>query len=148
MRLINVTTLELEESKPDRISPFAILSHTWGDEEVSYSDMINPDRTLLTGKHGYQKIVEFCDFVKNQNESHDPHESRPCLSPDYVWVDTCCIDKTSSAELSEAINSMCFWYSISEFCVAYLSDYVHRPDVRGYSPMEDSRWFTRGWTLQ
>lgn len=148
MRLINISTLELEESKPDRIPSFAVLSHTWGDEEVSYSEMINPDRTLLTGKHGYQKIVEFCEFVKQENEKRDPDESRPHLRLDYVWVDTCCIDKTSSAELSEAINSMYFWYSISDFCVAYLSDYVHMPEVRGYPPMGDSRWFTRGWTLQ
>ncbi|KAL5905981.1 hypothetical protein ACKVV1_010394 [Pyricularia oryzae] len=32
----------------------------------------------------------------------------------YVWVDICCIDKTSSAELSEAINSMFRWYEMDK----------------------------------
>lgn len=73
----------------------------------------------------------------------------------YFWVDTCCIDKTSSAELSEAINSMFRWYQDAERC------YVYLPDVSVSTPAGDdefcrrwkpafkrSRWFTRGWTLQ
>ncbi|OIW27820.1 hypothetical protein CONLIGDRAFT_551906, partial [Coniochaeta ligniaria NRRL 30616] len=59
----------------------------------------------------------------------------------YVWIDTICIDKSSSAELSEAINSMFKWYRNAAICYAYLSDV---PQVR----LEYSRWFTRGWTLQ
>jgi hypothetical protein len=60
----------------------------------------------------------------------------------YFWADTCCIDKTSSAELSEAINSMYHWYQEAEVCYAYLADAPSRSEFR------DSRWFTRGWTLQ
>jgi hypothetical protein len=41
---------------------------------------------------------------------------------DYIWIDTCCIDKTSSAELSEALNSMYRWYEEAEECYAYLAD--------------------------
>lgn len=67
----------------------------------------------------------------------------------WVWVDTCCIDKLSSAELSEAINSMHAWYKRAYICYAYLADVSSHPPVQ-----EDdtsfcrSRWFTRGWTLQ
>ncbi|CAG8978176.1 hypothetical protein HYALB_00011492 [Hymenoscyphus albidus] len=60
----------------------------------------------------------------------------------YIWVDTCCIDKTSSAELSEAINSMFLWYRNAEVCYAYLSDVDEDSELSG------SLWFTRGWTLQ
>lgn len=60
---------------------------------------------------------------------------------EYVWIDTCCIDKTSSAELSEAINSMFAWYQEAKVCYAYLFDVPDRP-------LKASRWFTRGWTLQ
>jgi hypothetical protein len=37
-----------------------------------------------------------------------------------VWIDTCCIDKRSSAELSEAIDSMYRWYEAVKECYAYL----------------------------
>ncbi|KAE9371893.1 hypothetical protein N431DRAFT_317458, partial [Stipitochalara longipes BDJ] len=67
----------------------------------------------------------------------------------YVWVDTCCIDKSSSAELSEAINSMWYWYGQSRRCYAYLSDVPVGINVAtGASAFSRSRWFTRGWTLQ
>ncbi|GKZ85257.1 hypothetical protein AnigIFM56816_011023 [Aspergillus niger] len=61
---------------------------------------------------------------------------------EYVWTDACCIDKTSSAELSEAINSMYHWYQEAEICYAYLAD------TRSEGEIAKSRWFTRGWTLQ
>ena len=64
----------------------------------------------------------------------------------WIWVDSCCIDKTSSAELSEAINSMFNWYRDSEVCYAYLSDVVSIQE-EGYG-FGISKWFTRGWTLQ
>ena len=61
---------------------------------------------------------------------------------EYIWIDTCCIDKSSSAELSEAINSMFKWYQNSSLCLAYLSD-VSLSDL-----VTESMWFMRGWTLQ
>jgi hypothetical protein len=64
---------------------------------------------------------------------------------EYVWIDTCCIDKTSSSELSEAINSMYKWYQEAEVCYVYLADVF--PDI-STSSFAKSRWFTRGWTLQ
>jgi hypothetical protein len=61
----------------------------------------------------------------------------------YVWIDTCCINKNSSSELSEAINSMFSWYRNATMCIAYLGDVSFETDG-----LEDSLWFTRGWTLQ
>jgi hypothetical protein len=77
----------------------------------------------------------------------------------YCWIDTCCIDKSSSAELSEAINSMFRWYKESSICYVYLGDVNentnhvddatrHTSTSSRFPTLEQSRWFTRGWTLQ
>jgi len=60
----------------------------------------------------------------------------------HFWVDTCCINKESSAELSEAINSMYAWYRDTDVCYAYLHD------VHNKAEFQNSRWFSRGWTVQ
>ncbi|RYP72558.1 hypothetical protein DL770_007938 [Monosporascus sp. CRB-9-2] len=90
------------------IPPYAVLSHTWGrdGEEVTFQELMEK-----RGKHkiGYEKIV-FC----GQQAQRDGLQ--------YFWVDTCCIDKTSSAELTEAINSMFDWYRKAERCYVYLAD--------------------------
>lgn len=132
MRLINTRTLKLEEFNEVNRPPYAILSHTWGDEEITFQQM-QGDTSQLARKAGYQKIVGTCNVALRSNLK-------------YAWVDTCCIDKTSSAELSEAINSMFRWYEDAEICYAYLPG-VHRP-FDGYHTILNSRWFTRGWTLQ
>ncbi|EJF57898.1 hypothetical protein DICSQDRAFT_173520 [Dichomitus squalens LYAD-421 SS1] len=67
----------------------------------------------------------------------------------YIWIDSCCIDKVSSSELSEAINSMYAWYGDADICHTYLADVPpgdapHSED----SSFRESRWFRRGWTLQ
>jgi hypothetical protein len=72
----------------------------------------------------------------------------------YMWIDTCCIDKSSSAELSEAINSMFSWYRNADICYVYLSDVAGKPDTERTTvlgqdgSLQKSRWFTRGWILQ
>lgn len=69
----------------------------------------------------------------------------------YAWIDTCCIDKSSSAELQEAINSMFLWYAESSQCYALLEDFEtdnDRPEPKAQHELTESRWFTRGWTLQ
>ena len=112
----------------DNIPPYAILSHTWGadSEEVTFQDIVKGGGK---SKLGYEKI-QFCG----------EQAAKDNLA--YFWVDTCCIDKTSSAELSEAINSMFNWYARSECCYAYLVD------VHTVSGIGRSRWSTRGWTFQ
>ncbi|KAL6401311.1 Vegetative incompatibility protein HET-E-1 [Ilyonectria robusta] len=129
MRLINAATVQLEEFYGDAIPEYAILSHRWLDEEVSLQDL---QSGAGTSKAGYRKIQLCCEQAVRDGLS-------------YAWVDTCCIDKTSSAELTEAINSMYAWYRESAVCYAYISD------VTGSSAddtLEKSAWFTRGWTLQ
>lgn len=143
MRLLSVETLQLETfSNEATTPPFAILSHTWGDDEVTLQDLHLPPGAL-SAKRGWQKIVGFRDALL----AHPQLLGEPIR---YIWVDTCCIDKTSSAELSEAINSMFRWYRNAVCCFALLSD-VTAPDEDGARVGEDfeaSRWFTRGWTLQ
>jgi len=132
MRLINTSTLELAEFYDSDIPNYAILSHTWGKEEVSYQEWSNKSSLH---KAGYKKIEDFCKIC-HQNQF------------EWAWVDTCCIDKTSSAELSEAINSMYRWYR-GRVCYAYLVDVPHNDFIQfGDSTFRSSRWFTRGWTLQ
>lgn len=131
MRLINIRTLELEEYFGDKIPRYAILSHTWGEEEVSYQDWQNVNQR--SAKKGYQKIRACCDVARG-------------FPIDHLWVDTNCINKESSAELTEAINSMFDWYQRSAICLVYLEDFeYHDVDLEG---LERCRYWTRGWTLQ
>ncbi|KAF5554913.1 beta transducin [Fusarium napiforme] len=138
MRLINVETLELESFTDEyggSIPTYAILSHVWTSEEVSLQQMsgLSP---LTEQSKGYRKIVDFCAKAKAEGF-------------EYGWIDTCCIDKTSSAELSEAINSMFQWYRKSAACYVYLNDVSSAENPRSWdSRFRKSRWFTRGWTLQ
>ncbi|KAI0114015.1 heterokaryon incompatibility protein-domain-containing protein [Nemania sp. FL0031] len=144
MRLLDVDSLAICEFTEDHVPPYAILSHKWGEEEVTFKDMI---KGIAKGLKGYQKISECCKLA--------------ALDGFEYWIDTCCIDKRSSAELSEAINSMFRWYQESMVCYAYLED-VRKED--GWDSSDDinhgqaekvppptfysSKWFTRGWTLQ
>lgn len=100
MRLLNSSTIQLEEFSADGIPAYAILSHTWQEEEVLFMDM---ERGRAEGMAGYQKLQNSC-----AQTAADGHH--------YVWIDTCCIDKSSSAELSEAISSMYSWYQKAEIC--------------------------------
>jgi hypothetical protein len=129
----------------DKIPPYAILSHTWGDdnEEITFGDIEKDSGKTKIGTTGYGKI-QFCA----EQASHDKLQ--------YFWVDTCCIDKSNSSELSEAINSMFHWYRNAYICYVYLSDFAvpsaNTDDESRPPPWESdflkSRWFTRSWTLQ
>ena len=130
MRLLHTTTLELHDFIGDSIPQYVILSHTWGEGEVSFQDIINGDPKHKS-KPGYAKLLGACNQAVR-----DAFE--------WIWIDTCCIDKSSSSELQEAINSMYLWYQSARICYIYLSDVSdhHAP------AWEKCRWFTRGWTLQ
>ena len=152
MRLLHSETYEVEEfiiAPP----PYAILSHTWGEEEILFQE-ITENLPRAKSRKGFLKIEGCCRQARL-----DGYE--------WVWIDTCCIDKTSSAELSEAINSMFQWYRDAQVCYAYLCDVPHLETgpflgsdnidavfpIPGILAMERvtfkaSRWFTRGWTLQ
>lgn len=141
MRLLSSITVTQEEFAPDDIPPYAILSHTWGksEDEISFADM---QRGGFEHKKGYYKLSNACKQAYERGL-------------EWIWVDTCCIDKSSSAELSEAINSMYKWYEQSVVCFVYLEDVaLTRPSGKTLkravikSAIQDCRWFTRGWTLQ
>jgi hypothetical protein len=128
----------LTEFIGDAIPRYAILSHTWSadHEEVTLADL---EKDMDTTKAGYRKL-EFCAHQAAKDGLR------------YFWVDTCCIDKSSSAELAEAINSMFAWYHQAARCYVYLSDVSTTSDTPAQphwsQAFKQSRWFTRGWTLQ
>lgn len=121
---------------------YAILSHTWGpdEEEVTFKDVC--EGTGLK-KNGYKKIL-FCG------------KQAAADNLGYFWVDTCCIDKYNLTEYAEAINSMFRWYRDASICYVYLEDVLRDDRVQINEPprstwkmaFRNSRWFTRGWTLQ
>lgn len=129
--------------------PYAILSHTWGKSE-DYEDIVFDDipssetfarfldeetqlkrwRGAVSKKNaGFSKIANACRIARG-------------MELDYIWIDSCCIDKSKSAELNQSINSMFRWYKNSDRCIVYLEDL--EPD----GELEQCRWFKRGWTLQ
>ncbi|OTA52521.1 HET-domain-containing protein, partial [Hypoxylon sp. EC38] len=129
MWLINTDTFELERWDNYEKGSYAILSHTWEDDEVSFQEF--QDLESSRKKKGFDKIERTVLMARDRNLK-------------FAWVDTCCIDKTSSAELSEAVNSMYKWYDDSAVCFVHLSDLYSKLDTQ----FKDCRWFTRGWTLQ
>ncbi|EJT75546.1 hypothetical protein GGTG_05479 [Gaeumannomyces tritici R3-111a-1] len=170
IRLINTETLQMKMFFGESVPEYAILSHTWVEgEEVDFQEMARyggaldrgdstnsegvctcacPCQSLISDivrrRPGHEKIVRICRLARERNI-------------DWAWVDTCCIDKSSSAELSEAINSMYRWYNRAKVCFVFLADLDLDPesDLASYSEpteLEEAlgrcRWFTRGWTLQ
>ncbi|PYH59420.1 HET-domain-containing protein [Aspergillus niger CBS 101883] len=131
MRLLNTYLSDtqdfvIQEFLDYELPPYAILSHTWGKEEFTYQEV---NTASAKEKSGFEKITQCCSIARADGYK-------------YIWIDTCCIDKTSSAELSEAINSMYLWYQKAEVCYAILED------VRSEEEIAQSKWLTRGWTLQ
>jgi hypothetical protein len=112
MRLLNVDTLKLETFYEPHVPRYAALSHTWGKEEVLFQDIEAGQRDR-----------------KNWTKIYRSASTAQVLGWKYIWIDTCCIDKTSSAELSEAINSMYRWYLKCDVCIAYLEDVSLESDL-------------------
>ncbi|KAH7358237.1 heterokaryon incompatibility protein-domain-containing protein [Plectosphaerella cucumerina] len=137
MRLLHTRTYQLETFLGTDIPPYAILSHTWGQDEFVFEDLKVPIADQLDNpKRGLRKVLQSCALAIKDGL-------------DYVWVDTCCIDKSSSAELSEAINSMFAWYRDSSNCYVWLEDVTLGEGAQGrLGDFDASNWFRRGWTLQ
>lgn len=137
IRLIETSSLRMKVFVGDKIPEYAILSHTWSeDSEIDFREMQeiveNPAHPARQ-RSGYHKILKTCEIARTANIKH-------------VWIDTCCIDKTSSAELSEAINSMFKWYRNAKICYAYLFDLPVGCDTR--TTIGLCRYWLRGFTLQ
>lgn len=138
-----------------RGQPYAILSHRWTDDpnqEVLFADIEEVDELRFgEGQNEYHNIIRNTQYV-GSHPGYKPGfrkvqgAARQALKDGfaYIWVDTCCIDKNSSAELSEAINSMWTWYKVSGVCYVYLADVTDLTE----SEFGKSSWWTRGWTLQ
>ena len=137
MRLINTQTHQLESfDNWDTVPPYAILSHTWEQKEILFCDIMPTPTKATRKKQGWSKILGASAEAEK-------------LGIFYLWVDTCCINKESSAELSMSINSMFAWYRDARVCFAYLGDFSGNKDSDdGGTSFDSSRWWTRGWTLQ
>jgi len=198
MRLLNVDTLKLESyHHAEKTPPYAILSHVWEEQEVTFQDIDEPflGQEFRELQHRFKELEKKFDDIRHLVDStihispnaSDQSVGSPVESVShesdklpatryktsaldrakrlkgwsklegccqeaarfglhYVWIDTCCIDKSNSSELSEAINSMFAWYRDAELCFAYLSD---RDTVKdAFDVSNPSKWFSRGWTLQ
>ncbi|KAL1891957.1 hypothetical protein Sste5346_007301 [Sporothrix stenoceras] len=152
MKLLDCLTKQIVEFVQD-VPKYAILSHTWEDGELTFALITQAKDALRKGKS--------CDVTKRQGWPKIHWACEQALKDNiyYLWVDTVCIDKTSSAELSEAINSMYAYYRKAAVCYVYMYDVCNGTSLLstpGHGacstnrvvPFEKSRWFLRGWTLQ
>ena len=137
MRLLKTDTLDFLPEREKQSGKYAIFSHTWGKDEVIFADLSNGNPE---SKPAYDKVKSACRRAAADNYS-------------YIWIDSCCIDKSSSADLSEAINSMYVWYQQADICYAYLADVDASTDTdiqttEFRNRLAKAAWFKRGWTLQ
>jgi len=138
MRLINTKSLELQLFDACRAPDYVILSHRWGDEEILFEDITigglsNPNLPARK-KQGFSKVDGACALADRDGY-------------DWIWIDSCCINKSSSAELQESINSMWNYYKDSNICYVYMMD-VADSEAGWDRRFQTSLWFTRAWTLQ
>jgi hypothetical protein len=170
MRLLHASNLTMHEFYGDNIPEYAILSHRWENEEVTFQDFRDGKGPKMAGwskvtgccaqamLDGWEYVVSYLSIFLEGSDMNLFYTIRMSWDSKtfqanhklYQWIDSCCIDKSSSAELSEAINSMFRWYEESQVCYAYLSDVRNAsedPSSRD-SDFLMSKWFTRGWTLQ
>lgn len=169
----------LVKAEGDNIPPYAILSHTWGadEEELDFLDVVTAGglygrRTNRTGHGVDHKLVRSEDLTPSERAAAITFAKAKgayckalfCATQakkdglEYCWIDSSCIDKRSSAELSEALNSMFRWYQEAAKCYVFLSDFpTLEHDLSKIRPesweseyqlaLQNCRWFTRGWYL-
>jgi hypothetical protein len=152
MWLLHSRQLRLEQLFDSDIPEYTILSHRWEDHEVSYQKLLevikpSPIHALLDTTPGTLDNPQFAKIQKCRDKAIKQNFQ-------WVWIDTCCMNEESNAELSEAINSMDRWYENEAFYFVYMSD-VERTQLDAHGRKTDDfgnflrcKWFTRGWTLQ
>ncbi|USP82006.1 hypothetical protein yc1106_09280 [Curvularia clavata] len=128
------------ETTSSDVPAYAILSHTWGKEEITFQDIeAGAYMGKAVRKAGWEKI-QFCA------------KQAVADGLQYFWIDTCCIDKKNAVELGAAINSMFRWYQNAARCYVYLADVAKTKEMDSEETWKKafrtSRWFSRGWTLQ
>lgn len=162
MRLLDVNSVaknrlpvfrDLHENGPSSPLCYAILSHTWGQRQ-DYKDIVFDD---IPSSENFARFLQKKSKLKQWQEairkkqvgfSKIANASRIAreMGMGYIWIDSCCIDKSKSSELNESINSMYRWYQNAERCIVYLEDL--QPDSDLKDDLKKCRWFERGWTLQ
>ncbi|ETN38886.1 uncharacterized protein HMPREF1541_06927 [Cyphellophora europaea CBS 101466] len=162
MRLIDTRTLELADFGNHLPSAqYAILSHRWGDNEVTYRQYMALDKSLLRAQtpraysSGLDKILWGCHMARRNNLR-------------YFWIDTCCINKNNEddqTELSASVMSMWKWYHEAAICYIFLAtitlsaaeverdpnafmEWHHSKDSEDRDYGRPAEYFRRGWTLQ
>jgi hypothetical protein len=154
MRVLNTTTFELHSREQEffKSQGYAILSHRWVGAEITFETLPQHISTLKSTQSRHldspqlSKIRGACEMARQ-------------LGFAWVWIDNCCINKASSTEESESINSMYTWYRDAQICITYLSDVKldAAPEQSNQNPPkifqkinsdQPSEWFFRGWTLQ
>ncbi|KAI0752074.1 heterokaryon incompatibility protein-domain-containing protein [Fomes fomentarius] len=127
------------EPPPGWSRGYAILSHVWGENEQTFQEIRALPSKCAPGQTprdiASEKIRKACELAEER-------------FVEWIWIDTCCINKSSSAELSEAINSMFRYYSLAKECFAYLEDVSSDDGSMPEDEFKNSKWLTRGWTLQ
>ena len=152
MRVLDTRTGLFRWVEDPKKTPYAILSHVWfrpPGGEKSFQDVLRVQEEVRADREKDPTLPE--DEVLRRLPPKIRDSCAQALKDgfDIIWIDSCCIDKTSSAELSEAINSMYAWYAASTVCYAFLHDVNADEDPRPpRSTFRRSVWFTRGWTLQ
>lgn len=146
MRLLDTTTFELSSNSLSvfKQEGYAIFSHRWSVSEITFKELGGHIDTLRAAgttplkSPQQEKIRGACQIARAKGIR-------------WMWIDTCCLDKSSTAEISEFLNSMFQWYRDAKLCITYLSDVVRKGDGREDFSDEGGRpsvWFSRGWALQ
>ncbi|PIL33591.1 hypothetical protein GSI_04214 [Ganoderma sinense ZZ0214-1] len=165
MWLLSTDRAELHyfASPEDVPGGYAILSHVWDKEEQTFQDLQRLREECASARTNI--ITPSVSFFKRKRSpvtsvrNPNPRDfasakiRESCMLAErhgykWIWNDTCCIDKRSSSELSEAINSMYRYYSLAEVCYAYLRDVPNKDNGDWQRVFHESRWHKRGWTLQ
>lgn len=154
MRLIQVDTGSFSWFEDPKDVKYAILSHVWDKfpPEQSYQEMVKIQEEVKDQRSGNPDLPSCAVLARLRPKIRECCKRAREDSIEFVWVDSCCIDKTSSGELTEAINSMFEWYSRAAVCYAFLADVSPEEDPLGVpsssSTFRQSKWFKRCWTLQ
>ena len=140
--LLNVHNLQVEEFT-ESLPPYAILSHRCGTDETSMKRFLSGEDSASAG---YQKILRFCSCVKSLDISSLNIDSGAPMN--WVWVDACCLDRTSATSLTEVFNGFYRLYEQSTVCCVYLDDVgpLDEGHEVAMSSFRNSVWFTRTWT--
>jgi hypothetical protein len=82
MHLLNTSTFRIGEFQDNEVPPYAILSHWWLREEVTYEDMMVAERWGVRGvdKAGFAKLELIVGCAQAREDELE-----------FIWIDTCCI---------------------------------------------------------